>query len=245
MADNGFASGYRDNPELTRYVDTSRYENPKEDFKHIARKLAELRGDAQALSVADVGCGNGELLYYLSKLFPSWSLHGFDYAQAFIDTGKSFPGLASASLKQSDLFDVEGEYDVVIATCFLSLFRDFEPPLAKLCALCRPGGLVIGTGLFNPHDIEVRVEFCDNSRPETAGRWRTDFNRHSQRSIRDLLNGKASAVEFEPCRYDHLDLAADPAHPIRVWSMRDVNGDTHLVNGAFQFANQTLMIVHK
>lgn len=235
-------SMYQCHPELSRYTGAGRYENPKEDFKTIADRLADLTESSRHYAVADIGCGNGELLYLLKRRFPAWRLTGFDHTAEFVEKARGFPGLEGVEFHRADLFDIEGDYDVVIATCFLSLFREIEAPLDKLMALCRPGGLVLATGLFNPFDIEVRVEFCDNSRPETRGRWRSDFNRHSQRRIRELLAGKAGSVRFEPCRYD-VDLASDPEHPIRVWSVRDEDGGTWLMNGAWQIANQTLMIV--
>lgn len=237
-------SSYQRHPELSRYTGRGRYENPKEDFKTIAGKLTSLTEPGRSYSVVDVGCGNGELLYLLKRRFPAWRLTGYDHTPEFVEAARSFPGLADVAFHQADLFDIEGEFDIVIATCFLSLFPDIERPLRKLVGLCRPGGHVLATGLFNPFDIEVRVEFCDNSRPETRGRWRTDFNRHSQQRIRELLADSVEEVAFEACCYD-LDLPADPAHPIRVWSVRDDEGRAWLLNGAWQIANQTLMIARR
>lgn len=237
-------SMYQRHPELSRYTGEDRYDNPKEDFKRIADRLAGLTEPGRRYSVADVGCGNGELLYLLKRRFPGWQLAGFDHTAEFVDRARQFPGLAGVEFRQADLFDVRGAYDIVIATCFLSLFREIEAPVRKLIELCRPGGYVLATGLFNPFDIEVRVEFCDNSRPETSGRWRSDFNRHSQRRLRDLLYRMGDSVEFEPCGYD-VELVPDPANPIRVWSLRDEDGNTWLMNGAWQIANQTLMTVRK
>lgn len=237
-------SMYQRHPELSRYSGRGRYDNPKEDFKTIADRLAALTESGRAYSVADVGCGNGELLYLLKQQFPAWHLTGYDHTAEFVEMARAFPGLAGVEFRQADLFDVEGRYDIVIATCFLSLFREIEEPLDKLLGLCREGGLVLATGLFNPFDIEVRVEFCDNSRPQTRGRWRTDFNRHSQSRVRELLADRVSEVTFEPCAYD-LDLAPDDEHPIRVWSVRDEQGRTWLLNGAWQIANQTLMVARK
>ncbi len=236
--------GYRKHPELTRYVSSDRYENPKEDFKTIAAKLEALLDPQRAHDVADVGCGNGELLYHLHKRWPHWRLYGFDHTPEFIETARGFPGLAGVELACRDLWEIEGAYDVVIATCFLSLFRDIEAPLARMLELCRDGGYLLATGLFNPFDIEVRVEFCDNTREQTRGEWRTDFNRHSQASVRRMLAGRARSVAFEECTYD-VDIAPDPERPMRVWTFKDGAGRTSLINGAWQMANQVLLIAHK
>jgi len=237
-------SMYQRHPDLSRYTGGGRYENPKEDFKTIADKLAGLRAGDTAHTVADIGCANGELLYHLHQRFPCWVLHGYDHTAEFIETARAVPELSDMRFRRADLFEIDEQYDVVIATCFLSLFREIEPPVHKLVDLCKPGGLVLATGLFNPFDIYVRVEFCDNSRPETAGQWRSDFNRHPQRRLRETLGDRVARVEFEPCRYG-VDLPRDPDRPIRVWTLRDEKGETWLINGAGQIINQTLMTIHK
>lgn len=235
---------YRKHPELTRYVSADRYDKPKEDFKKIEAKLDALLDKGRPYDVADVGCGNGELLYHLRRRHPHWRLYGFDHTPEFVETAKRFPGLAGVEFACRDLSEIDGVYDVVIATCFLSLFRDIEPPLAKLLDICREGGYVLATGLFNPFDIEVRVEFCDNTNAQTRGEWRTDFNRHSQASVRRMLAGRARSVAFEECEYD-VHIAPDRERPMRVWTSKDQDGKTSLINGAWQFANQVLLIVHK
>lgn len=232
-------------PGGTPYLSTARFGKPKEDFKAIARKLEQLLDRERPCKLVDVGCANGELLHYLKGLFPNWSLHGFDRAGEFIETARCQPELADVHLKQRDLYDIDGIFDVVVSTCFLVQFMDIEKPLRKLLDLCAPGGRVLSTGLFNPHDIEVRVEFCDNTFAETRGVWRTDFNRHSQAHIRRLFEGEVQRIEFEECRYDSLELPENPDNPIRVWTLADASGKTWLVNGAFQLCNQTLMVIHK
>lgn len=237
-------SMYQQHPKLYRYTSNERYENPKEDFKTVANRLASLYQEDEKVELVDIGTANGELLYYLRKRFPGWHLQGFDQAAEFVATARSFNGLDGIVIEEGDLFELEGQYDVVIACCLLSLFQDFEAPLEKLIDLCRPGGHVLATGLFNPYDIDVRVEYCDNSRAETAGRWQTDANRFSQRRIRNYLDTRVTAVEFEPCEYD-IELEYDDKNPIHVWTEASPGKSPWLVNGAWQIANQTLMIIKK
>lgn len=235
---------YRNHPELTPYVSHERYENPKEDFKTIAKKIDELVEPSRVYRVADVGCGNGELLYYLKKLYPEWELFGFDHTPEFVKTAEAYPGLTGVTFNVMDFADIKGNFDIVICTCFLSLFKDISEPLEHLLELCEEDGFVFATGLFNPHDIEVRVEFCDNSREETRGEWRTDFNRHSQNSIKRLLQGKVKNIEFEQCEYN-IEIQKNPEHEINVWTFKDENGSTFLINGVWQITNQTLLTIHK
>ena len=237
-------SYHRSHPRLTRYVSKDRYDNPKEDFKTILSTLRSIVPNNERRSAVDLGCGNGELLYLLRRSFPDWELHGFDHSSEYIETARGFEGLKGVTFRQVEFTEVDGSYDIVLATCFLPLFRDAIEPIRKMLSLCEPGGWVLATGLFNPYDIDVRVEICDNTHPETGNLWRTDFNRHAQRRIRDALAGAVRSIEFRDCIYD-VELPRDDDNPIRVWTTHTTDGRTLLVNGAFQIANQTLMILHK
>ncbi|PXY46804.1 class I SAM-dependent methyltransferase [Flavobacterium hydrophilum] len=56
--------------------------------------LAQI-GDLNDCSVLDIGCGNGDLCYYLSQHFTNVSYHGIDMIPAFLDNAiektKDFP----------------------------------------------------------------------------------------------------------------------------------------------------------
>ena len=141
------ASAYRDNPAGTRYVSADLFREPKEDFKLIIAELERRAEAGQELSLADLGCGNGALLHFLHQRFPDWKLHGFDAVVDFIETAKEhFAGDAGVTLAQRDYAAVTGSYDIVVATCFLSLFRDIEAPLmgsrGKPCSR-RPWGFTM------------------------------------------------------------------------------------------------------
>ena len=66
------AARYASVPQHEPYLSSERYENPKEDFKTICRKLEALVDPDRGLEAVDLGCANGELLYLLKKLL--WSI---------------------------------------------------------------------------------------------------------------------------------------------------------------------------
>lgn len=242
---SGQKDAYTPDPAATPYTSTERFGKPKEDFKVIARRLAMLPDREHPCRLADIGCANGELLNYLHGLFPGWSLHGFDRTPEFIATAQSAPDLKGVHLEHRDLYEIDGVFDIVVSTCFLPLFADIEKPLGRMLDLVADGGWLLSTGLFNPHDIEVRVTFCDNTNPRSRDVWRQDFNRHSQASIHRLFGKRVRHIEFEDCAYEDLVLPRNPDNPIRVWTIKDCDGRTMLINGAFQLCNQTLLVIHK
>ena len=235
---------YKSYPDLEPYTSADRYTNPKEDFKTICAKLRRLLDLSHVYEVADLGCANGALLYYLHRQYPHWKLYGYDFTEQYIDTAQNFEGLKGVKFFHQDLFEIRRTFDVVICTCLLSLFQDIREPLQKMLDVCRKGGIVLGTGLFNPFDIEVRVEFCDNTHPQTRGEWQTDFNRHSQQSIRNMFGQQAQAIEFEDCPFN-VEIPQDLRNPNRVWTIKDAEGRYILINGAYQISNQTLLTIRK
>jgi len=230
--------------ERSPYISSERYTTPKEDFKTIGKRLAEIFSSDSKLDMVDIGCANGELLYFLHQQFPEWRMTGYDRNSCFLDTGRAFPGLHGVELRQEDFYNIEGAFDLVVTTCFLSLFPDIKVPIEKLLSLCRKGGYLFATGLFNPYDVDVRVQYLDHTAPGEDKVWRTDSNRHSQRAIREWLESQTEWIEFQECIYD-IDLKPDPQNPIRVWTFRNADGNSSLINGAGQIANQTLMVIKK
>ena len=240
----GRRPGYKSYPDLEPYTSPNLYGDPKEDFKTIGARLKSLLDLHQVYEVADLGCGNGALLYYLHQQYPHWKLYGYDFTSEYIETAQRFEGLKGVNFFHQDFLQLKGTFDVVLSTCLLSVFKDIQKPLKKMLGLCRKGGWLLGTGLFNPFDIEVRVEFCDNTHPQTRGQWRTDFNRHSQQSIRNLYANKVQSIEFEECPFG-VEIAPDPKNPIRVWTVKNEQDQNLLINGAKQICNQTLLIIRK
>lgn len=233
-------------PEHSPYVKGDRYELLKEDHKYFIAKLKKTMDPSKKYSLCDVGCGNGEMVYQFKKAFPLWEYTGYDFTQEFIDTALQFPGLKGSRFERKDILEI-GEresFDIVFCSSVLQIFPDFEKPLENLLGLCKKGGTLFVDGLFNPYDIEVRLQYCDNTKPETQGKWRTDWNQHSQASVKRFLVGKASSVTFEEV-VNELDIAENPKAPINRWTFRDSKGKNRATNGTHLIMPRILMTVQK
>jgi len=235
---------YRAFPNLSPYSMTDRFENPKEDHKFLANKISKLVDIKSNIKICDLGCGNGEFLYHLNKFYPDWELDGFDFTQEFIDVGNNYIDSDKVNLYKRDIFEVTGEYDVVISDGVTQIFDDVEKILNKYLDLCKEGGVILTTGRFNKYDIEVRMQYCDNTHDEARGIWRSDWCFHSQESIIKIFNNKVKFLEFEEVIMDK-DLIFDENDPIRQWTFRDSNGKNIITNGTNFILNKTLLIMKK
>src|SRR5690606_5065434 len=194
----------------------------KEVFKHVAAKLAAVTDPVRRYDYADIATANGELLYFLRKRFPDWRFRGYDLTPEFVAAGRAFPGLAGIELDVRDLYDLDGvQFDIVSFINVMTTVWEPERPLAKLLSLVRPGGLLLVDGCFNEYDVEVRAVFMDNSRPESAGKWRRELSQHSRRSIAAFLEGRCRRFEFEPLPMG-VELERRPEAPhTNVWTFKD------------------------
>lgn len=235
---------YKPLPELSPYTSTDRYHRVKETHKFYIKKLHEYARTSERLKVLDAGCGNGELLHVIKNEFPHWSLKGMDPTPEFIECARSFDGLAGVEFAEGAIKDITGLYDIVLCTGVLQIFSDISDPLFKLLEVTKPGGYVFCDGLFNKWDIEVRIQYCDNSNPKSAGQWRSDWNQHTQKGISACLNGKVSKLCF--CKMEmNADLAPNRNIHTRQFTFRDINGENIITNGTNLMLNKTMLIVNK
>ena len=235
---------YKAFPELSPYLKGDRYNEPKEDHKFILERIKELYQEDTVINACDLGCGNGDLLYLIKQHFPSWDLTGYDYTQEFIDYAKAFEGLKDVSFFQKDLFKIEEKFDIVIADGVTHIFPDIEKTINKYLDICNSGGHIITTGRFNKFDIEVRLQYCDNSNPKTKDVWREDWCQHSRSTIIDLFFNKVQNIKFIDVIMDK-DLSYNPKMPINQWTFRDSNGKNIITNGTNVILNKTLLIITK
>ncbi|KAJ5083486.1 S-adenosyl-L-methionine-dependent methyltransferase [Penicillium angulare] len=103
----------------------------------IAARLPE------APRIADIGTGTGNFLFKIAPLYPKATLHGYDISPFF------FPSEPLDNMKFSILdirqpvpHELEGKYDLVHLRflCMGLLESDWEPVVANLSRLLKPGG---------------------------------------------------------------------------------------------------------
>jgi ubiquinone/menaquinone biosynthesis C-methylase UbiE len=235
---------YRPLPKLSPYTKGDRYSLLKEDHKYYIQQLQAKFDNQNSLSLMDVGCGNGEMINQFKLAFPTWDYSGTDFCPEFIEAAKNYTGLKGVDLKCCDFLETEGLYDIVFCSSVIQIFTDIQPYLQKLLSLCKPGGVVFVDGLFNKFDIDVRLQYCDSSNPEAAGKWRVDWNQHSQKSIERLFASQVKSLEFIDVPMD-LDMPLNENMPINRYTFRDNDGKNRITNGTNVLLNRSLLIAKK
>ena len=235
---------YKAFPEFSPYLKSDRYENPKEDHKFILSIIKKFYDKNSLIEVCDLGCANGDLLYLINRNFPKWKLTGFDFTKEFIEYANSIEDLKEIKFIHEDLFKVKGNYDIVLSDGVTQIFPDIEKTINKYLDLCKDGGYIITTGRFNKYDIEVRLQYCDNSNPHTKNIWREDWCQHSRTSVYNLFSDKVKKLEFIDVIMDK-NLPQDSSSPINQWTFRDAEGNNIITNGTNLMLNKTILLIKK
>ena len=173
-------------------------------------------------------------------------MKGYDSTENFIKSGKSFKGLDSVNLQTKNLFDIENEqYDITFCIGTFQIFHDIEKPLSKLLEITKKGGLIFIESLFNKHDIDVRLEFSDNTKKEMQGVWRSDFNQHSYYSVSKFLKDKVKSFEFDELKMG-AEISYNPNTPSTfAFTFKDQKGKNIITNGLNLILNSSLLTIQK
>ena len=236
---------YQAFPELEPYTKTDRYSLLREDHKFFIQKIRQLVETTKVLDVADLACGNGELINQLKKIFPHWNYTGFDLTPEFIATAENYEGLKGVRFITCDWFETHGEYDLVLSSGSFQIMQDVEKALGQMLNICRGDGYIITDGLFNPFDVEVRIQYCDNSMEATKGIWRADWNTHSRWLLSEFLKTRNVDFEFEDLPFN-IELHRKEGTPhVNNFTFKDEHGKTHVTNGLNILNDKSMLTIHK
>jgi trans-aconitate methyltransferase len=194
----------------------------------------------------DLGCANGEFLYFLADKFPKAALHGLDITQEFLSIAtKLLKEKRPIKLSLGNMFSHKDNYDVVFCMGTAPIFPDPEKFITTLISMLRAGGVCIVDGLFNKHDCDVRLEFKDSSKSEDI-LWRTDFNIHSVKTISKIIEKfPGMEVEFHHPTFDAEIEKLESEPHVSVWTFKDQEGNNVITSGLRQVLNPSFFILRK
>ncbi|MEP6493003.1 MAG: class I SAM-dependent methyltransferase [bacterium] len=173
-----------------------------EQQKALESLLRTLR--LEPATIADIACGGGGTSYHLGALYPA-------AAFTLVDMNEEAIALASDAVRGLDarcvvgsVYDLQLEsnsFDLVICWQAISWFDNPERALHELIRICKPGGRVYASSLFNvEHDVDIYANVEDHTRPSSAQGMRYAYNTYSLTSIRKWVGHLVSHLaihEFE------------------------------------------------
>ncbi|WP_081946284.1 class I SAM-dependent methyltransferase [Helicobacter jaachi] len=194
-------------------------------------------------SICDIGCSNGDFLFYLSDVFPHAKLYGIDILPSLLEKtrqdfkahNKPCPTLWEGDI-QSGLNLPKERFDMVFLNGVIGIFDDLHKPLEHFANLINPKGVGYIWGCFNPYPIDVFIKgrVCGSSHLESG------WNLHSKQSVLEICDGLGLKGVF----YDDFDIGIDLPQSedyLRTWTFRLEGGKRAIINGLSLVHNFSLL----
>jgi ubiquinone/menaquinone biosynthesis C-methylase UbiE len=220
--------------------------NVSTEPKHMFKWLVDHGADLGLIpgSVLDVGAATGAFQRYVLSRFPESSVVGLEYDAALVEAAQTIPD--TGQLIQGDANDLsvlnDAMFDCVFMTGVHSIFDDLSKVLDQCLAVCRPGGAVVVTGLFNDHPLDARIVWRYPNKPEAD--WHPGYNLFSKETVATILgdDDRVKSHSFAPFR---MPFPLEPqSDPVRSWTYEDGTDETGfaLRNGLMPLNMQRLTI---
>lgn len=215
------------------YLTENRKDKPREYFKFLRTLAAEELVVNPAARVLDVGCANGEFLYYLCQHHPKIQASGIDVSgEALAIAGELLPaGRFSVGNIQTGENVPDEQFDLVFMNGVNYLLSDHKRWLRNLVSRCH--GKVYVFGVFNPEDLDFSAVVV---RPDDNGSS-ISWNLVSQKSISRFLDDTWPGIAH---RFHNWEVPVDVPRvhedPMRCWTFLTDGGRRLQING--------LQIVH-
>ena len=137
----------------------NRYIKPKEIFTYLI-KILKKEKLKKNLSLVDIGCSNGELLYNLHKNFKNIIFTGIDVDRKLLKKAQENCS-REIRFKRGDIskkINGIGKFDIIIMSGVLSIFNDGEKIMKNLFLLLKPKGKIFIFDSLNINSFNLYIK---------------------------------------------------------------------------------------
>jgi len=233
---------YRDYVNDGPYMDTySKYQERyareiRESDKVLIQFVREHAEDGlkqgQHLTLLDIGCSTGNLLFHIKRAVPGIELFGGDIVSSIIADCRNNPDLASIRFAEMDMLNLarDEQFDIIVSNASLMFFNDdeFDRAIVNIGRATRSGGWFIAFDYFHPYEQAVAI--IENSQAHPQG-LKFHFRGYSRGKVA-LEKAQFGNPEFQPFHIPiDLPKAVDPAN-INTHTVRTHSGERLSFRGA-------------
>jgi len=133
--------------------------------------------------VADVGCGDGKLIFELAKKFPDSFFHGYDLSERAVQFAKAYShGFTNVEFNFSDFSESNGDFDVI--TCIETLEHVPDKDITKFVGMLYEKISKNGTLIITVPTTVVPLN-------------KKHYRHYDEKLLKKQLEGKFEIIKFE------------------------------------------------
>jgi 2-polyprenyl-3-methyl-5-hydroxy-6-metoxy-1,4-benzoquinol methylase len=198
------------------YLKSNRYKKPKESFKLLGKILSKRLNKKNYYNLLDIGCANGELLYFLNEKFNNLNLTGVDIRGDLIGLAKKkLP--SSINLIKKDFNKKQKltkKYDIIIISGVISIFDRLDIIIQNIKKSCKKNYLIFFCGPFNEYNFDTLIAYKDlNSKIKT---FQSGWNVWSIKTLQSFFKQK---IKRHPFNFK-LNLKKNKKDLMRSWTIK-------------------------
>jgi ubiquinone/menaquinone biosynthesis C-methylase UbiE len=150
--------------------------------------------------IADVACGAGGVSAHLGLMYPHASFTLIDLNADALALAREYTAGLNARYLVEDVYSLSAaadSFDLVICWQTLSWLDNAERALSELVRICRPGGRVFASSLFNVDaDVDIYARVVDHTRPSGQANLTVPYNTYSGHTVERWTAGRVASWQF-------------------------------------------------
>ena len=216
------------------YLKSERYKKPKEAFKLLYRILKKRLSKTKNYELLDVGCSNGELLFFLNKKFSNIKFYGVDIRNDLIKLArKKLP--SDVYLKKFDYNQKQGvnkKFDIIISSGVIGIFDNLDIFFKNIKKNIKKNSILFLFSSFNEYDFDIIQSYKDLNSKITN--YQTGWNIWSIKTIKKYFKEKKIVKHPFEIKFD---IKQNKKDLIRSWTIK-INKKRYFTNALLSIQNQ-------
>lgn len=145
------------------YLKSNRYKKPKEISKLLYKILKKRLSKTNNYKLLDVGCANGELLFFLDQKFNNIEFCGIDIRSDLIKLAKKkcSTGINFKKLDYTQKQNFNKKFDIIICMGVISIFDNLDIFFKNIKRNMKKNSILFLSSHFNDYDFDVIVAYKD------------------------------------------------------------------------------------
>ncbi|MDC0233045.1 methyltransferase domain-containing protein [Pelagibacteraceae bacterium] len=209
------------------YYDEKTIKQTKESFKYFIKLLNKNDLNSE-IKILDIGCGNGNLIYYLNKKLPKAKITAIDIDKKLLSIVKKNTSKNNTILHKDinkKFTKIIDKFDIIIAAGVMAIFDDTDKFFYNIKKNLKNNGRIFLFGNFTKNPLNIYIKYEELSKLPNV--LQSGFNVYSINHIKKKFNNKK--ISIYPF-FINKNIKKDTSDLLRSWT-ENYKGQKYFING--------------